>query len=287
MLEIMNEVVTKMEYTFDEKSILTEFIIENRQKFEQTLLKEAVNVATKITDILRTGNIDLLKNAEKLVVYITDNQEDNLIAFAKQEGVAWAHYSLTLAFKLEWVQAIRRTLWHFMYQYDKMNENDTNREEFYSKEKRINDLVDKFLNTFFISYSNYKDELINSQRNLVEHLSVPIIPISPTVAVLPLIGLVDSYRMQTIEEKVLMDISNLKVQRLIMDLSGVANMEMDVIDLFRKVLKGISMMGCKATITGLRPELVRKMVHSGITFDNKAETRGTLQETLRNHLIVG
>ncbi|MFS0636105.1 STAS domain-containing protein [Mesobacillus foraminis] len=276
-----------MEYMPDEEFGLTDFIIKNRQTFEQTLLKEAVNVASKITDILNTGNIDLLKNAEKLVIYITGNQGDNLIAFAKQEGVAWAQHSLTLSFKLEWVQAIRRTLWHFMYQFDQVNGNDLNREEFFSKEKRINDLVDKFLNTFFISYSNYKDELINSQRKLVEHLSVPIIPISPTVAVLPLIGLVDSYRMQTIEEKVLMEIANLKVQRLIMDLSGVADMEMDVIDLFQKVLKGISMMGCKATITGLRPELVRKMVHSGIAFNKHSETRGTLQETLRNHLIVG
>lgn len=273
-----------MDYSYDSKSVLTEFIIDNRQRFEQTLLNEAVNVATKITDILQTGNIDLLKNAEKLVVYITDNQEDKLIAFAKKEGVAWAQHSLTLAFKLEWVQAIRRTLWHFMHQYDKMQKTETNREEFYAREKRINDSVDKFLNTFFISYSNFKDELINSQRKLVGHLSVPIIPVSPTVAVLPLIGLVDSYRMQTIEEKVLEDISNLKVQKLIMDLSGVANMEMDVIDHFQRVLNGISMMGCKAIITGLRPEIVRKMVHAGISFVNKAETRGTLQDTLKIHL---
>lgn len=41
-------------------------------------------------------------------------REQELRSFAKQEGIAWATHSLTLSFKLEWVQAIRRTIWHFV-----------------------------------------------------------------------------------------------------------------------------------------------------------------------------
>jgi rsbT co-antagonist protein RsbR len=59
---------------------------------------------------------------------------------------------------------------------------------------------------------------------------------------------------------------------------------MNVIDHFQKVLNGISMMGSKAVITGLRPELVRNMIHAGIAFEQKAETRGTLQQTLKSYL---
>jgi rsbT co-antagonist protein RsbR len=273
-----------MEATFKQRDEVTEFIKANRDLFEQKLLSEAVNVASKINDILQKGNIDLLKNAERLIVYIVEQQEEELIAFAEQEGLAWAEHSLTVAFKLEWVQAIRRTLWHFLYQFDRMNNSFTDREEFFPLEKRINDRVDQFLNTFFLSYTKYKDEILNSQRKLVEHLSVPIIPISNSVAVLPLIGMIDEYRIRIIEEKVLMDISRLKVQTLIMDLSGVAEMEMNVIDHFQKVLNGISMMGSKAVITGMRPELVRNMIHAGIAFEQKAETRGTLQQTLKSYL---
>lgn len=272
-----------MESTFNPKDI-TDFIKTNRDQFEKKLLSEAVNVATKIHEILQKGNIDLLKNAEKLIVYIVEEQEEDLIAFAEQEGIAWAEHSLTVAFKLEWIQAIRRTLWQFLNQYDQLHNNDTDREDFFQLEKKINDQVDQFLNTFFLTYTKYKDELLNSQRKLVEHLSVPIIPVSATVAVLPLIGMIDDYRMQIIEEKVLMDISRLKVQTLIMDLSGIADMEMNVIDHFQKVLNGVAMMGSKAVITGMRPELVRKMIHSGINLDQKADTRGTLQQTLRSYL---
>ncbi|MED4836773.1 STAS domain-containing protein [Priestia megaterium] len=269
---------------YNQREKLTDFIRDNKQNFQEKLLSEAVNVASKITDILETGNIDLLKNAQKLSLYVVEKKEEQLIAFAQQEGVAWAEHALTLAFKLEWVQAIRRTLWHFIYQYDRINNHFNSREEFYALEKRINDKIDQFLNTFLISYSKYKDELIASQRDLVEHLSVPIIPLSQSVAVLPLTGMVDTYRIQTIEEKVLTGISDLKIQTLIIDLSGIANMEMHVIDHFQKILTGISMMGCKAILTGLRADLVRTMIHSGISFEERAETKGTLQQTLKEYL---
>ncbi|MBT2259621.1 STAS domain-containing protein [Priestia megaterium] len=273
-----------MEIIYNQREKLTDFIRDNKQNFQDKLLSEAVNVASKITDILETGNIDLLKNAQKLSLYVVEQKEDQLIAFAQQEGIAWAEHSLTLAFKLEWVQAIRRTLWHFIYQYDRINNHFNSREEFYALEKRINDRIDQFLNTFLISYSKYKDELIASQRDLVEHLSVPIIPLSQSVAVLPLTGTIDIYRIQTIEEKVLTGISDLRIETLIIDLSGIANMEMHVIDHFQKILIGISMMGCKAILTGLRADLVRTMIHSGISFEDKAETKGTLQQTLKEYL---
>jgi rsbT co-antagonist protein RsbR len=191
---------------------------------------------------------------------------------------------LTVSLKLEWVQAIRRTIWHFLNEFDRMNGLPSEGYGFFELEKNINDNVDDFLNTFFLRYTNYKDEQLNSQRKLVEHLSVPIIPITSSIAVLPLIGMIDEYRMRIIEEKVLMEISRLKVQTLIMDLSGIVDMGLEVIDHYQKVLNGINMMGSKAVITGMRPKLVRKMTHSGMNFNEKAETRGTLQQSLKEYL---
>ncbi|WP_400243152.1 STAS domain-containing protein [Niallia sp. JL1B1071] len=266
------------------KEELKTFINENEIPFNQKLLTEAINVSTKITEILNKGNIDLLKNAKKLIFYTVDQQEEELISFAKVEGIAWAKHSLTLELKLEWVQAIRRTLWHFIRMIDEEKDIMKNRDDYYSMEKIFNEKIDQFLNTFFLSYSHYKDEMLHKQREMVEHLSVPIIPIKQSISVLPLIGYIDSYRIKVIEEKVLNDIGDSKIQILVIDLSGIAIMEMDVIDYFEKILAGISMMGCKAILTGLRPELVKKMVHVGMHFEKNAETRGTLQETLKNIL---
>ncbi|WP_332249024.1 hypothetical protein [Bacillus sp. J33] len=47
------------------------------------------------------------------------------------------------------------------------------------------------------------------------------------------------------------------------------------------------MMGCKAVLTGLRAELVRKMILAGITFENQAETKEALQQTLLGMFSAG
>lgn len=265
-------------------SYLREYIVQNNLDFEKKLLSEAVNVREKINEILTIGNIDLINNAHKLVLFIIDGKENDLKLFAKQEGIAWATHSIPLTFKLEWIQAIRRALWSFIeaFHHQKLN-NETI--EFFDLEQNINSLVDQFLNTFFINYSTYKDSLITAQRELVEKLSVPIIPINPNVSILPLIGAIDSFRTSILEEKVLNEIGESLIQTLIIDLSGIAEMEPDVIDRVRSITNGTTMMGCNTIITGLRPDVVRKMVSLGISFDRNTKTLGTLQQALKEYII--
>jgi len=261
------------------------FIQDNKEEFENQLLNQAVNVREKINDILSVGDIDLLNNAHKLVYYVLEDEKQELEAFAKQEGIAWATHSLTLSFKLEWIQAIRRTLWSFMQEYNNQT-NSHSIDEFFIVERHINNYIDQFLNTFFINYSTYKDALLTAQRELVENLSVPIIPITTNICILPLIGSVDSFRTNILEEKVLTEVGRLHIQTLIMDLSGIADMENEVIDHLMKTINGTSMMGCRAVITGLRADVVRKMIQLGISFEKDTETYGTLQQALKKYLKV-
>ena len=264
---------------------ITEYFKVNKAKVEENLLSEAVNVRDKINDILRVGDIDLINNAHKLIQNIIEGKDEELKLFAKQEGIAWATHSLTLSFKLEWVQAIRRTLWSFM---KIMNEADYkwDLDDFFHMEKKLNNGIDIFLNEFFINYSTYKDALITSQRKVVETLSVPIIPITPSICILPLIGSVDTYRTAILEEKVLTEISRLRIQTLIIDLSGIAEMETEVIEHLLKTIYGTSMMGCQTVITGLRPEVVRQMIRLGMLFEKDTKTYGTLQQALNEYLLI-
>ncbi|TDL88922.1 STAS domain-containing protein [Vibrio vulnificus] len=275
-----------MSFVYDEDKIM-EFLLQNKSEFEEYLLSAAVNVRDKIEEILLIGNVDLLNNAHKLVRYIVEQNGPDLIAFAEKEGATWATHSLTLSFKLEWIQALRRTLWTFLYKFEQEKKAFIEDSKvFFDLEKKVNEKVDVFLKSFFVSYSDYKDKLILAQQNLVENLSVPIIPVTSTTCVLPLIGTIDYSRIQIIEEKVLMEIGKLRIQTLILDLSGIIEIEVEMITDLMKILDGTAMMGCKAVVTGLRPEVVTKMVRSGIQLDNKAETKGTLQQALKDYLVV-
>ncbi|MGY4690797.1 STAS domain-containing protein [Salibacterium sp. K-3] len=269
-----------MDVVYQEGQNIKAFLETNQNIFEEQLLQEAVNVREKIKEIQRIGNIDLIANAHRLVSYIIDQREDDLIAFSEQEGEAWAKYSLTLTFKLEWVQAIRRTLWRFLERYEELLPEQRETKDFFALEKRINDFVDKFLNSFFLTYSRYKDRLLESQQKLVENLSVPFIPVSSSMCVLPLIGSLDLERMNVIEEKALTQIGDKGIKTLIVDLSGISDIEADVAQRLIRLIDGIHIMGSRPVITGVRPEAARKMVEMGIDLEDKVETKGDLQQAL-------
>ncbi|MCM3742231.1 STAS domain-containing protein [Oceanobacillus luteolus] len=263
---------------------IAKYIQNNEEEFQSILLKEAGDVASKIHSILEEGNIDLLSNAKIIALYVVGNKRDELIAFAEVEGISWAKHSLTLALKLEWIHAIRRTLWRLLRKNSPLNVDSV--DEFFALEKRINDGIDEFLNNFFISYSRYKDELLIEQRKLVEHLTVPIIPVSSWIAVLPLIGKFDSYRMETIEEKALSEISRLDIETLIIDLSGIPDIDEYTLDKFEKVVSGIKLMGSEPVLTGLMPNLAHKMASLGANYGVDIAIKGTLQRALNEYLFV-
>ncbi len=261
---------------------IEDFILENQMTFEAELLEEASTVKDKITEIQYIGNINLVENAHKLVLFIVEDREEELIAFAKQEGVVWAKYSMTLAFKLEWIHAIRRTVWRFLKEFDRLNESRDTSHYFFMMEKRINDHIDQFLTNFFISYSKFKDGLLDQQRELVENLSVPIIPINDTIRILPLIGEMDTIRIRTIQEKVLEEIGRNHIQTLIMDLSGIPPLKEETPLELKKIIEAISMMGCRTILTGLRSEVVQSLIESVVDLRGITEFKGTLQLALND-----
>ncbi|MDY0396401.1 STAS domain-containing protein [Virgibacillus halophilus] len=150
---------------------------------------------------------------------------------------------------------------------------------------KIDDMIDLFINGFFLSYSTCKDELIEKQRKMVDNLSAPIIPITDTIFILPLIGTLDDQRARIIEEKVLMEIGKSKVRTLIMDLSGIAETAPESIDYFSRLMEAVKMMGCEPIISGLRPKIVQQMIRMDIHYF-KGATRATLQQALYDSMFT-
>lgn len=273
--------VVVMDLQYEQGIQLKDFLNINKDEFEQRLLNEAVNIRDIIQEIKTIGNIDLLSNAQKLVHLMIDHKDLEIVNFAQQEGQLWArHSSLNLAVKLEWFQAIRRVLWDFIYNYERLSKQQITREQFFALERQINTTLDIFLRHFFMSYTRFKDELIQSHKELIDDLSVPIIPLSASVSILPLLGTVDTHRAKVIQEKALHQIGASKIRTLLIDMSGVAFLDTMVVKHLFKIMDGVSYMGCKAIVTGIRPEIASTIVDLGISFSDKVETKGTLQQAL-------
>ncbi|WLV25796.1 STAS domain-containing protein [Aciduricibacillus chroicocephali] len=273
---------------FDKKHIeeFKQFLVDNKEHFDEELLNKAKNVRDKIEEIRLIGNIHLISNAHKLVNLVLDDKREELVSFAQIEGVAWAGSELTLELKLEWIQSIRSTLWNFLHRFDELSEEVIDINQVYEMGNRVNGMIDQFLRGFFVSYSTYKDNLIAHQKKLVNHLSVPIIPIAETVSVIPLIGTIDLGRARIIEEKILMEISKKRITLLFFDLSGIAEVEEDTMHHLLNILRGVEMMGCHPVITGLQPKIVQTILREGLDSGLHAETKASLQQALKDHLTV-
>lgn len=274
-----------MDLKISKSDTMKQFLINNTEQFTQTLLDEAINVRDRIHKIQTIGNVDLIENAITLAIYTIENEEKKVFDLAETEGVVWAKYKMTLTFKLEWIQAIRRSLWKFIEYYSDSTGKYKESNHLFKLEKAINDLIDKFLNSFFLSYSSYKEEQLEEQKKLVNNLSVPIIPITNTVSILPLIGSIDSNRAGILEEKTLIAIRQKRISVLFIDLSGIVDIYMDSMHMLLNIVDGIVMMGCTPIITGIQPRIVQSIIEFGIHVNQNVETRATLQQALKEHNV--
>jgi rsbT co-antagonist protein RsbR len=270
-----------MDFQFAEGMSLEQFLEANKEQFELSLSREAVNVKDIFHDVKETGCIDLINNAHQLIKLMIHRKELDIVNFARQEGVRWAkHASLNLAVKLEWSQAIRRVWWDFMYNYAELSGNEHTLEQFFALERQVNTALDTFLRHFFISYIQYKDELIKNHEEMIKHLSVPMIPLTSSIYILPLLGKIDEHRIRQMQEKVLNQIGLLHIRTLLIDMSNAAVFDSPVLTRMLKMIDGIGMMGCNAIITGMRPDLVVALLDIEASLRSGIKTKGSLQQAL-------
>jgi rsbT co-antagonist protein RsbR len=100
----------------------------------------------------------------------------------------------------------------------------------------------------------------------LEELSVPVVAINKNVAVVPLIGEIDTHRSQLILEVTMEESSKLKLEYLILDVTGVPVIDTMVADNLFKVIYALKLLGVETIITGIRPEIAQTIVSIGVNF---------------------
>jgi rsbT co-antagonist protein RsbR len=262
---------------YENNQNFSEFYSANQELFFQSLAMQG----KEIVDLVNTTDIHsgfIMESAHTIVLMLNERNESGLIAHAKDHGRNWASHNLDLILKLEWIQLLRKTYWDFLFHY--YSNVEQSRQEFYELERRINYTLDTFLKHFASSYAEFKNELLQTQRTMIEELSVPVIPLYDNMAILPIMGTLDALRIKRMQEHTFERIYQLKLKQLIVDLSGVANMDAAIMSELIKIVDGASIQGCKAIIAGIRPEMTFTMVELGISLHDRVETRGSLQQAL-------
>ncbi|MGD7023772.1 STAS domain-containing protein [Rossellomorea vietnamensis] len=136
--------------------------------------------------------------------------------------------------------------------------------------------------SLFKAMAKLLENVLNLERanHRVQALSAPLVPISDTVAILPVIGDVDEDRTNRIMEHSLSQSLKQGLEYMIFDLSGLVTIDECSAFNLLKIGQSLKLLGVRMIITGVRPELALKAVQSGSDLD-QIHTESNLSDALR------
>jgi rsbT co-antagonist protein RsbR len=163
--------------------------------------------------------------------------------------------------------------------------NGLSMDDFYQILVRFNDTVDQAIQLVSRSYMNdFKDTMQNAYF-AVNELSVPLVRITGTTGIIPIVGEIDTNRAQMLMENALKQGSDYELDNIILDLSGVSIIDTMVADQLFKVIYSLELIGIHAILSGIRPDIVQTMVGLGIDM-RSVETYSSLHRAIESFKLL-
>lgn len=140
--------------------------------------------------------------------------------------------------------------------------------EIFHWNRMVHYAFDHFVHIFIEHYDKYKHTQLSAQLETIYELSSPVIPITKGVAVLPIIGDIDTRRAQIILETALHECNDNRFTDLFIDLSGVPLIDTMVAHQIFQVIHALKLIGVKGYLSGLRPEVAQTAIQLGVDFSH-------------------
>lgn len=125
-----------------------------------------------------------------------------------------------------------------------------------------------------------KVALVEQQESAIRTLSTPIMRVWAGVLALPLVGMLDGTRIEGILGALLEAVVNDQAEYVILDLTGIADVDGNTADHIFKVLRALALLGTQAVVTGVQPGVARALVEIGLDL-GQVVTLGNLEEAIR------
>jgi rsbT co-antagonist protein RsbR len=122
-----------------------------------------------------------------------------------------------------------------------------------------------------------QEEIIEQQAAQLAELSTPLLAISERTVVMPLIGAIDSRRIQQIMDSLLTGVAAQRAAWVILDITGVPIVDTQVANALVRAAHSVRLLGAQVVLTGIRPEVAQTLVGLGVDLSSII-TRGTLRD---------
>ncbi|WP_053597965.1 STAS domain-containing protein [Bacillus sp. FJAT-18017] len=236
-----------------------------------------------ISEQLRKERVNLIGLYEELLVDDLDTALAKIEEWGKKTGAYCYELGMTIDMALDELNYYREEMTEIIYELGQKNEISLS--NYHEANKKLQRIIDKAAQSFSIAFvAHHKDMMKKAQRE-IEELSVPVVPLEDGVAVLPLVGTIDTYRAKLLMEESLRKSAQLGVTYFIVDLSGVPIVDTMVANQIFQVIDALRLLGVQAVLSGIRPEIAQTMVLLGID-TSRINTFSSLQQALQSYRLT-
>ncbi|MFC7394320.1 STAS domain-containing protein [Scopulibacillus cellulosilyticus] len=207
-----------------------------------------------------------------------DNTAEKIINLSKQFGNDMVQKGQLLNFVIQSISVLRITIWEYIEKEIEHISNITIK-DMSKMTLNIGTLLDNITFGFSSSYVESHEEMSERFFDSLQELSVPVVPIFEGVAILPLIGELDTRRAKILSEEALKRTKELNLHSLILDLSGVSYVDTMVANHIFQLVEALNILGIKTIVTGISPAIAMTTVGLNINLD-KLTIRSNLQQAL-------
>ncbi len=141
-------------------------------------------------------------------------------------------------------------------------------------------IFNELIMAVFRTYLEDREQTLQAQQDELKETATPITEIWDGVLTLPIIGTLDSSRTMQVMEALLNRISQDHAKAVVMDLTGVKNIDSQVSHHLIQMVRAVQLMGSDAIVTGVRPEIARALVSLNIDFTH-ITTRASMSDGLK------
>jgi anti-anti-sigma regulatory factor/HAMP domain-containing protein len=103
------------------------------------------------------------------------------------------------------------------------------------------------------------------QREMIREMSVPVLPVTDSTLVMPLVGVLDTERLRLLQDQALQAIERSRAQTLILDITAVPIVDSQVAQGLVMVVQAARLLGTEVLLVGVRAEVAQTMVGLGLS----------------------
>jgi len=164
-------------------------------------------------------------------------------------------------------------------------------ERYQDDRDRLNEVLDvyepaanRIAVTVGVSFVEERERVIREQQASIRELSTPVLQVRERLLILPIIGVLDADRARQLTEQLLQAIQANRAKVVVIDITGVATIDLNVANHLVQTVKASQLMGASAIITGLSSRIAQTLVDLGVdltTMRTVGDLQGGLEEAER------